>query len=108
MAALVLSSDSGPGAGRGRPIRILVVDDDPLTRLGLRTILATEPDMEVVGEAGDAAGACRLTVEAEPDVVLMDVQLPDVDGIDATTRILGQARTAPPRVLVLTTFDVDE
>ena len=89
------------------PIRVLVVDDDVPTRVGVTTILASEPGIEVVGEAADGHEACDLARTLAPDVVLMDVQLPGIDGIEATRRITA-AGDGAPRVLVLTTFDVDE
>jgi DNA-binding NarL/FixJ family response regulator len=87
-------------------IRVLVADDQPLMRAGLRMILEETDDIQVVGEASDGADAVRLAEELEPDVVLMDVRMPGVDGIEATTRILARDRAA--RVLVVTTFDLDE
>jgi DNA-binding NarL/FixJ family response regulator len=87
-------------------IRVVVVDDEPLIRSGLRYILDDESDIDVVGEAGDGAAAVEVVALTEPDVVLMDVRMPGVDGIDATRRI-ALAKT-PPRVLMLTTFDRDE
>ena len=91
-------------------IRVLVVDDDVATRVGVRTILSSEPDMEVVGEAGTAADAVDLSLQLRPDIVLMDVRLPDDDGIAATRQIIKNAREGlpAPRVVVLTTFDYDE
>ena len=91
-------------------IRVLVVDDDVPTRVGLRTILSSEPEIEVVGEAGTAAEAIALTHSLAPDVVLMDVRLPDEDGIAVARQIVNEARdgTATTRVIVLTTFDYDE
>jgi DNA-binding NarL/FixJ family response regulator len=88
-------------------IRVLLADDQTLVRGGFRMILRAEPDLEVVGEAADGAEAVALARELEPDVVLMDVRMPGVDGIEATRRIAG-GRGRPPRVLVLTTFDLDE
>jgi DNA-binding NarL/FixJ family response regulator len=90
-----------------RPIRVLIVDDDVPTRVGVTTILASEQGIEVVGEAADGQEACDLARTLAPDVVLMDVQLPGLDGIEATRRITSAGDDAP-RVLVLTTFDVDE
>ena len=86
-------------------IRVLVVDDQPLVRAGFTAILDAEPDLDVVGEAGDGASAIDAAVTLGPDVVLMDVRMPGVDGIAATATIC--ARTAA-RVLVLTTYDLDE
>lgn len=88
------------------PITVLLVDDEPLVRHGLRTILETEPDVQVVAEADDGAQALTLTRQFIPDVVCMDVRMPGVDGITATERILRLQ--APPRVLVITTFDSDD
>jgi DNA-binding NarL/FixJ family response regulator len=87
--------------------RLLLVDDQELVRTGFRLILSAEPDLEVVGEAGDGAAAVDAARRLAPDVVLMDVRMPGVDGIEATRRL---ARVGPraPRVLMLTTFDLDE
>ena len=87
-------------------IRVLLADDQPLVRTGLRMILSDQDDIEVVGEAADGAAAIELCAALEPDVVLMDVRMPRVDGIDATRAVT--AVTDPPRVLVLTTFDLDD
>jgi DNA-binding NarL/FixJ family response regulator len=87
-------------------IRILLVDDQALVRAGFRMILDAEPDIEVVGEAGDGDEAVRVTASASPDVVLMDVRMPGTDGIAATRRIRAAGSAA--RVLILTTFDLDE
>jgi DNA-binding NarL/FixJ family response regulator len=84
---------------------VLVVDDDVPTRVGVAAILASDPDIDVVAEAGDGVEACRLAERLAPDVVVMDVQLPILDGIEATRRLA--ASPAAPRVLVLTTFDLD-
>jgi DNA-binding NarL/FixJ family response regulator len=87
-------------------ITILLVDDEPLLRLGFRLVLESQPDLTVVGEAADGAAALARTAELDPDVVLMDVRMPGVDGITATREIVrGSPRS---RVLILTTFDIDE
>ncbi len=87
-------------------IRVVLADDQPLVRTGLRMILSDQPDIEVVGEAADGREAVSLCAETLPDVVLMDVRMPELDGIDATRAVTALAD--PPRVLVLTTFDLDD
>jgi DNA-binding NarL/FixJ family response regulator len=89
-------------------IRVLLADDQVLVRTGFRMILENAEDMRVVGEAGDGAEAATLAVELRPDVVLMDVRMPDVDGVEATRRICAGEDAAGARVLILTTFDLDE
>jgi len=86
--------------------RVLLVDDQELVRAGFRMILDLEPDLEVVGEAGDGEECLRRTRELSPDVVLMDIRMPRLDGIEATRRLTAAADA--PKVLVLTTFDLDE
>jgi DNA-binding NarL/FixJ family response regulator len=87
-------------------IRVLLADDQPLIRTGFRMILEETGDVDVVGEAQDGASAVRLAGELNPDVILMDVRMPGVDGIEATRQIV--ARDPAARVLILTTFDLDE
>ena len=87
-------------------ITVLLVDDQALLRAGFRMVLEEEPDLSIVGEAADGEEAVRLAASLAPDVVLMDVRMPKMDGIEATRRIVEQ--TPRSRVLVLTTFDLDE
>jgi DNA-binding NarL/FixJ family response regulator len=98
-------------------IRVLVVDDQALVRAGFRMILETQPDIEVVGESADGAGAVEAAAHLAPDVVLMDVRMPEMDGIVATRTMTatgpcaaegGGAATKGPKVIILTTYDLDE
>jgi DNA-binding NarL/FixJ family response regulator len=88
------------------PLRVAIADDQELVRAGLRGIIEAEPDLEVVGEASDGQSAVELALREQPDVFLMDVRMPGVDGIQATEQIV--AAHGATRVLVLTTFDLDE
>jgi DNA-binding NarL/FixJ family response regulator len=88
------------------PVRVLIADDQPMVRAGLRMILELEPDIDIVGEAADGNEAVAVAAATEPDVILMDVRMPNLDGLEATRRIVG-SRKDGPRVLILTTFDLD-
>jgi DNA-binding NarL/FixJ family response regulator len=89
-------------------IRLLIADDQALVRAGFRMILDAEDDLEVVGEASDGLQAVTQARELAPDVVLMDIRMPELDGIEATRRLLAAAGEHPVRVLMLTTFDLNE
>ncbi len=89
-----------------RPIRVLLVEDQALVRAGLRMVVDSQPDLTVVGEASDGASGVSLARELRPDLVVMDVRMPVLDGISATRRVV--ALPMAPRVVVLTTFDLDE
>ncbi|WP_338144314.1 response regulator transcription factor [Nocardioides turkmenicus] len=99
---------SSPGSSPESPVKIKVgiVDDDPLVRSALGLMLGGQADIEVVGEATDGQEALALVRTSAPDVVLMDIRMPRINGLDATRRVLADAR--PPRVIVLTTFGADE
>ncbi|MGP3972274.1 response regulator [Streptomyces sp. 6N223] len=92
------------------PIRVMLVDDQALLRTGFRMVLAAQPDMEVTAEAGDGAEALEVLRATAIDVVLMDVRMPRLDGVEATRRICqsGEGGPGDPKVLILTTFDLDE
>ena len=89
-------------------VRILIADDQALVRAGFKMILDAEDDLDVVGEASDGAQAVAMANDLEPDVVLMDIRMPELDGIEATRRIIAAAGERPVRVLMLTTFDLNE
>ena len=87
-------------------ITILIADDDPLVRVGLRAVLDGEADMSVVGEAGDGREAVAMAAELHPGLIIMDIRMPNLDGLEATRQIMSMGE--PPKVLVLTTFELDE
>jgi DNA-binding NarL/FixJ family response regulator len=89
-------------------IRVLLVDDQVLVRAGLRALLDAQDDIEVVGEAGDGGEAVRQARTLTPDVVLMDIRMPEMDGLEATKAIAGDARLDGVKIVILTTFDLDE
>ena len=88
-------------------LRVAVCDDQTLVRAGFRVLIDTTPGLSVVGEAGTGAAAVELIRRERPDVALMDIQMPEMDGIEATRRLLGGPEPVPVRVLILTTFDLD-
>jgi DNA-binding NarL/FixJ family response regulator len=89
-------------------ITVVVADDQALVRGGFSVLLRSADDIEVVGEAGDGAEAVDVTLRERPDVVLMDIRMPVIDGIEATRRIIADPRTSSTRILIVTTFDLDE
>jgi DNA-binding NarL/FixJ family response regulator len=90
------------------PIRVLIADDQALVRGGFRLLVDSAPDLMCVGEAADGAEAVRLVASEHPDVVLMDIRMPVMDGIEATHVVVGDTRASATRILILTTFDLDE
>jgi DNA-binding NarL/FixJ family response regulator len=89
-------------------IKVLLADDQALVRAGFRALLDAQSDIEVVAEAADGAEAVRRTVQTRPDVVLMDIRMPVLDGLEATRQIAADARLSDVRIVILTTFDLDE
>jgi DNA-binding NarL/FixJ family response regulator len=96
------------GRARESTVKVLIADDQVLIRAGIAAILRAAPGYEVAGEASDGAEAIAMAELTEPDVILMDIRMPDTDGIAATRAILGSGREHLPRILILTTFDLDE
>jgi len=103
---------AGPGDDRQRPdrgrISVVVADDQPLMRSALRMCLSPEPDIDVVGEAGDGQETVALAARLRPDVVIMDIRMPVLDGVAATALLTAGGRDGPTRVLIITAFDLDE
>ena len=106
------AADAGPGDDRQRPdrgrISVVVADDQPLMRSALRMCLSPEPDIDVVGEAGDGQETVALAARLRPDVVIMDIRMPVLDGVAATALLTAGGRDGPTRVLIITAFDLDE
>ncbi|WP_308222280.1 response regulator transcription factor [Kitasatospora sp. A2-31] len=96
----------GPGSAAGS-VRVVIADDERLVRMGLRVVIDAEPDLTVVGEAADGAEVVPLVRSLRPDVVLMDVRMPGIDGIRATEQLVG-GMDSPPKILVVTTFEHDD
>jgi len=99
---------AGRSCTGGAVIRILLADDQTLIRAGFRALLNAEPDMEVVAECGTGRDAVRLAARERPDVVLMDIRMPETDGLEATRKIMADQGLAGTRIIILTTFELDE
>lgn len=102
------SADSEAASGSDRPIRVVLADDQELVRHGFRALISAEEGLEIVGEAADGIEAVDQAFTTRPDVVLMDIRMPRMDGIEATARITADDRLTDTRILVLTTFDLDQ
>src|SRR5918994_5719658 len=102
-----VGTDPTSSAG-ARVVRVLIADDRALVRAGFKMILDAEDDLDVIGEASDGAEAVELARRLAPDVVLMDIRMPQLDGIEATRRVVALDGSPPVRVLMLTTFDLNE
>ncbi|THA40772.1 response regulator transcription factor [Streptomyces sp. A1547] len=107
MTGAAASTDTGALSPTGPPVTLLIADDDEVTRSGLRTLLAAQPGIAVVGEAADGVEAVEQARRLRPDVVLMDVRMPRCNGIEATRRLLAES-DEPPKVVVITTFENDD
>ena len=106
--AMAVGTQGVVPVGGGRAITVLVADDEPLMRSALRMCLCTEPDIEVVGEARDGLEAVAMAERLRPDVVIMDIRMPNLDGVAATRWLTTAGADRPVRVLIITTFDLDE
>src|SRR5690606_18870004 len=103
-----LQGASEPADGRGYMTSVLVVDDQELVRVGLRALIDSEDGLEFAGQAADGVAAVTMARELRPDVVLMDIRMPGIDGLEATRRITADPQLTDTRIIVLTTFEIDE
>src|SRR4051812_6749915 len=94
------------GSNQAAAVRVVIVDDDALVRAGLAMILRGDPTIDIIGEAGDGESGLELIARLSPDIVLMDIRMPKLDGLEATARLMQKG--SPPKVIVLTTFDADD